>query len=188
MPAVPLTSTAALTSGAGAVADRAAADELRRQVERHRAPRPEHAEAARAGEQRHIHEAEQRPAVDVVAHVGVLALRQHADAGDIALDPDVQRFEKGVVPRRVPKLPALPAGQIGIVFVGEDRGDRLAHVYRMRSASIFLTSAIAFAGLRPLGQVFAQFMIVWQRYRRNGSSSWSSRSPVISSRLSASQR
>jgi len=31
-----------------------------------------------------------------------------------------------------------------------------------RSTIIFLISAIALAGLRPLGQVLAQFMIVWQ--------------------------
>ena len=34
---------------------------------------------------------------------------------------------------------------------------------RTRSASIFFTSAMALAGLRPLGQTWAQFMIVWQR-------------------------
>ena len=56
------------------------------------------------------------------------------------------------------------------------------------STSIFLVSAIASAGLRPLGQVWVQFMIVWQRYRRNGSSSSSRRSPVASSRVSTSQR
>ncbi|SFN01792.1 hypothetical protein SAMN05192571_11228 [Pleomorphomonas diazotrophica] len=32
-----------------------------------------------------------------------------------------------------------------------------------RSTSIFLISAMAFAGLSPLGQVWAQFMMVWQR-------------------------
>ena len=32
-----------------------------------------------------------------------------------------------------------------------------------RSTIIFLISAIAFAGFSPLGQVLAQFMIVWQR-------------------------
>ena len=32
-----------------------------------------------------------------------------------------------------------------------------------RSTIIFLISAIALAGFRPLGQVWAQFMIVWQR-------------------------
>jgi len=32
-----------------------------------------------------------------------------------------------------------------------------------RSASSFLVSAIALAGLSPLGQAVAQFMIVWQR-------------------------
>lgn len=32
-----------------------------------------------------------------------------------------------------------------------------------RSTSIFLISAMAFAGLSPFGQVWAQFMMVWQR-------------------------
>ena len=32
-----------------------------------------------------------------------------------------------------------------------------------RSAISFLVSAIALAGFSPLGQTFAQFMIVWQR-------------------------
>ena len=32
-----------------------------------------------------------------------------------------------------------------------------------RSTIIFLISPIAFAGFRPLGQVWAQFMMVWQR-------------------------
>jgi hypothetical protein len=31
------------------------------------------------------------------------------------------------------------------------------------STSIFLISAMALAGFRPFGQVWAQFMIVWQR-------------------------
>jgi hypothetical protein len=32
-----------------------------------------------------------------------------------------------------------------------------------RSTSVFFNSAISFAGLRPFGQAFEQFMIVWQR-------------------------
>jgi hypothetical protein len=32
-----------------------------------------------------------------------------------------------------------------------------------RAIIMFLISAIAFAGFRPLGQALAQFMIVWQR-------------------------
>lgn len=36
-------------------------------------------------------------------------------------------------------------------------------VYTVRSTIIFFTFAIAAAGFRPLGQVLAQFMIVWQR-------------------------
>ena len=55
-----------------------------------------------------------------------------------------------------------------------------------RSSSLFLVSAMARAGLRSLGQASVQFMIVWQRYSRNGSSSWSRRSPAASSRLSSS--
>jgi len=35
--------------------------------------------------------------------------------------------------------------------------------YTTRSTSIFFTSAMALAGLRPFGQTWAQFMIVWQR-------------------------
>ena len=57
-----------------------------------------------------------------------------------------------------------------------------------RSSIIFLISAMALAGLRSFGQASVQFMMVWQRYRRNGSSSSSSRSPVASSRESMIQR
>lgn len=35
--------------------------------------------------------------------------------------------------------------------------------YTRRCTMSFLSSAIAFAGLSPLGQALAQFMIVWQR-------------------------
>jgi cystathionine gamma-synthase len=52
----------------------------------------------------------------------------------------------------------------------------------------FLISAIAFAGFRPFGQVLVQFMIVWQRYSRNGSSRLSSRSPVARRGCRFSQR
>ena len=60
--------------------------------------------------------------------------------------------------------------------------------YSVRSTIIFLISAIALAGFSPLGQVLAQFMMVWQRYSLNGSCNSSRRSPVASSRLSISQR
>jgi hypothetical protein len=35
--------------------------------------------------------------------------------------------------------------------------------YTRRSTISFLTSAMALAGLKPLGQALAQFMMVWQR-------------------------
>src|SRR6201999_217084 len=47
---------------------------------------------------------------------------------------------------------------------------------------------IALVGLSPLGHTSTQFMIVWQRNRRYGSSRLSRRSPVASSRLSAMKR
>ena len=36
-------------------------------------------------------------------------------------------------------------------------------VYTRRSTISFFSSAMALAGLRPLGQALAQFMMVWQR-------------------------
>lgn len=52
----------------------------------------------------------------------------------------------------------------------------------------FLISAIAFPGLRPLGQARVQLRIVWQRYRLIEFSSLVLRSALRSSRESASQR
>ena len=43
----------------------------------------------------------------------------------------------------------------------------------------------ALPGLRPLGQVLVQFMMVWQRYSLKESSSSARRSAVRSSRLSS---
>ncbi len=60
--------------------------------------------------------------------------------------------------------------------------------HSLRSASIVLMDAIAFAGFRSFGQASVQAMIVWQRYSLNGSSRSSSRSPRASSRLSMIQR
>ena len=65
---------------------------------------------------------------------------------------------------------------------------QLPRIHRRRSTSRRLIEAIALAGLRSFGQAFVQFMIVWQRYNRNGSSRKSRRSPVASSRVSTSQR
>lgn len=47
---------------------------------------------------------------------------------------------------------------------------QLARIHSWRSTSMRLIEAIAFAGLRSFGQALVQFMIVWQRYSRNGSS------------------
>src|SRR5262245_15502068 len=65
---------------------------------------------------------------------------------------------------------------------------RLSENQICRSTIFSLSPAIASEGLRPFGHALAQFMMVWQRYRRNGSSRLSSRSPVASSRESVTQR
>ncbi len=72
----------------------------------------------------------------------------------------------------------LPTGGEGSRQAGKGRGfDRTetsppprgegmgvgASPYTTRSTIIFLISAIALAGFSPLGQVLAQFMMVWQR-------------------------
>src|SRR5688572_20558202 len=57
-----------------------------------------------------------------------------------------------------------------------------------RLTSISLMLLIALVGLRPLGQTSTQFMMVWQRNRRYGSSRLSSRSLVAWSRESARKR
>ncbi len=52
--------------------------------------------------------------------------------------------------------------KIGIDRARLKRAEGFA-VQTIRSASIFLISAIARAGLNPLGQALEQFMMVWQR-------------------------
>ncbi len=58
----------------------------------------------------------------------------------------------------------MPAFGVGLVREARDQlRDRFVDAQSWRSISIFLISAIARAGLSPLGQTLAQFMIVWQR-------------------------
>src|SRR5262249_61522814 len=54
--------------------------------------------------------------------------------------------------------------------------------YIRRSTIIRLISAMALAGLRCLGQALAQFMMVWQRERRNGFSGLLRGCPAASAR------
>ncbi len=64
--------------------------------------------------------------------------------------------------RAAPASPAQPAWIQGGRFAcrAAARFDGYAPTL---STSSFLVSAIAFAGLSPLGHVFVQFMMVWQR-------------------------
>lgn len=72
--------------------------------------------------------------------------------------------------RRVsPWSPGTPTSDISPTIVACDwpcdlRGKRPDQVAQTaRSASSFFVSAMALAGFRPLGQTWAQFMMVWQR-------------------------
>src|SRR5208282_2922442 len=85
--------------------------------------------------------------------------------------------------RQRPFVELLRAGK-----VRHPEADVVEHDYTCRSTSVRLRSAMTFAGLRCLGQALEQFRMVWQRYRRNGSSRLSSRAPVASSRESTIQR
>ena len=69
----------------------------------------------------------------------------------------------------------------GLIEVTQKENVKLAHpapappaqlprIHRRRSTSMRLIEAIALAGLRSFGHAFVQFIIVWQRYSRNGSS------------------
>ena len=83
--------------------------------------------------------------------------------------------------------PPEPGGAGGFSF-RSNRLDQAAVFLRDGETISFLVSAIALAGFSPLGQTWAQFMIVWQRYSLNGSSRSSRRFWVASSRLSEIQR
>src|SRR2546422_9584468 len=64
--------------------------------------------------------------------------------------------------------------------------DRIHHTARLTSSSLILL--MARVGLRFFGHASTQFMMVWQRNRRYGSSRLSRRSEVTWSRLSAMNR
>lgn len=59
--------------------------------------------------------------------------------------------------RRAPMKKALELAPRPFVFLA------ISAAYPWRATIIFLISAMALAGLRPLGQVLVQFMMVWQR-------------------------
>jgi hypothetical protein len=58
------------------------------------------------------------------------------------------------------RTPCLVLDECGRASL-EGRNNVAPHT--LRSTIIFLISAIALAGFRPFGQVWAQFMMVWQR-------------------------
>lgn len=130
--------------------------------------------------------------MDIIAQIAVLARRHHTDprawatVGGGRFQPHRQGLDKGVKAALVLEIPARPVAiEIFCVkMLGTDRffnavvhASAFAKAKReragadigdsphqtVRSAVIFLISAIARAGFSPLGQAFAQFMMVWQR-------------------------
>src|SRR5437763_7191464 len=79
---------------------------------------------------------------------------------------------------------AAPPEPGKLAFV--DRPVICVHTARRTISSLILPMAIV--GFNPFGHTSTQFMIVWHRNRRYGSSRLSSRSFVASSRLSAMKR
>jgi len=100
-----------------------------------------------------------------VDKVGVLAARgEHPHASTpLAFGANDDAAEQIVEATPLLQIPAVPAGIVRIGAVEESRSGCGSPAQTARSTSIFLVSAIAFAGESPLGQTFAQFMIVWQR-------------------------
>ena len=98
--------------------------------------------------------------------------------------------EQVVLEQAAPAAPAQLAERARIDRRPQTRQARsrgIAHqTARLTISSLILP--IALVGFRPFGHTSTQFMIVWQRNRRYGSSRLSRRSPVAWSRLSAMKR
>src|SRR3546814_16970622 len=107
--------------------------------------------------------------------IAVLALRDHPHprAGPAIsrrrLGANRQRLDEAVEAVLVLEIPAQPAA---VEFLGAEMVAALrfldAVVHTCRSASSFFISAIARAGLRPLGPALAPFLFVWQERKRVG--------------------
>src|SRR6185369_14529683 len=91
---------------------------------------------------------------------------------------EIPRKDQVVLQHAAPATPAQ-AIQLGRVH---------SMHYTARLTMISLILLIALVGLSPFGQTSTQFMIVWQRKRRYGSSRSSRRAPIASSRVSAMKR
>ena len=94
-------------------------------------------------------------AIQLARHDLGQVLPQHAEHGVI--------HQQGVTPRRHPRPPGAEiTRKCHDALVSANRPSQLARLQPARSTSICLISAMAFAGLRPLGQVLVQFMMVRQ--------------------------
>src|SRR5206468_1375221 len=130
-----------------------------------------HPGAQSTSEHRHIDEAHDCAAVDRPSHVHMVLGREHsADASTRTVGLEQKSAGCGSETGARKVSPAVPAVMFGIGSRAPGDAD-IVHplqfvvvlVHAVRSAIIFLVSAIALAGLRPLGHTLAQFMIVWQR-------------------------
>src|SRR5450432_606759 len=114
-----------------------------------------------------------------------LGLRDGSAAIEQALDQQI------VLEQAAPAAPAQLAQRAIVdralrVHAIVDDAISVHQTARLTISSLILP--IARVGFRPFGQTSTQFMIVWQRNRRYGSSRLSRRSPVAWSRLSEMKR
>src|SRR6185437_12733605 len=121
--------------------------------------------------------------------------RRREKRGDSERDPCHPALDREIVVQVVPLLQGTDPeqGEHGrrpqaLLRRGALQGGVPTDHHTARFTISCLISPIACAGFRPLGQVLVQFMMVWQRYSRNGSSRSSRRVPVSSSRESMIQR
>src|SRR5574343_1305881 len=94
-------------------------------------------------------------------------------------------LDQQIVLEQAPAAAPAQLGQRTLV----DQGPCCSHRHQTARRTISsLILPIAFVGFRPFGQTSTQFMMVWQRNRRYGSSRLSRRSLVAGSRVSAMKR
>lgn len=73
-----------------------------------------------------------------------------------------QRFSLGELTMWYPDMCAVHKMFLDWIPCQAQDDNEVGYAY-LRSTMSFLISAMALAGFKPLGQVFEQFMMVWQR-------------------------
>mgnify|MGYP003387849240 CR=1 FL=1 len=134
-----------------------------------------------------IHQFMQAPSV-TCSQFGLVTCKKTCDEEVVFQQPaTAPPFELAQATRIEPALRCCTGRTGAAGFIGVGFG-RHGAIQTVRRTIISLILPMALVGFNPLGQTSTQFMIVWQRNSRYGSSRLSRRSAVASSRLSAMKR